>query len=145
MRWAMCALFGSLLLSGCGAGMQYAMDNYSGVKVVDYEVIDEDIYRVFDKPAENRLMITPSVARAAGAGALQGLTFGGADAMDTLGPKPKFEKAALAFLASTGRTCRIVDGYLIVKPQWEFKYDCSVLPAAPPASANPSPRQRPRV
>jgi hypothetical protein len=129
MRQLLCVAGVSICVAGCGAGVQYAIDEYSGIKPVEFEVLDEDMYRVFDKPAQNKLMITPSLARAMGAGALQGLTFGGADAMDTLGPKPKFEKAATGYLASTGRTCRIVDGYLVVRPQWEFKYDCS-LPAA---------------
>ncbi len=50
-----------------------------------------------------------------GAGFAQGATFGGADAMDMIGPKPMFEKAALGYLATTGRTCRIVDGYIVAR------------------------------
>jgi hypothetical protein len=131
LRFAAVVLCGSTL-AGCGGGVQYAMKEYTGVEVKSFEVVDEDTYRVFDKPAENKLMITPSIGKAMGAGAAQGLTFGGADAMDMIGPKPMFEKAALGYLASTGRTCRIIDGYIVAKPQWEFKYDCSVLVVAPP-------------
>lgn len=130
----------AVTLPGCGAGVQYAIDEYSGISVVEYEVIDEDAYRIFDKPSANKLMITPSLGRAAGAGMLQGLTFGGADAMDTLGPKPKFEAAALGYLASTGRKCRILDGYIVARPQWEFKYDCSLPPAQVSAPSQQSKR-----
>lgn len=115
-----------LMLGGCGAGVQYVVDNYRGVELKTFEVPDEDTYRVFDKPAENRLMITPSLGTAAAYGAVSGATFGAAN-VD--GPKPIFERAALGYLASTGRTCRMLDGYIVARPQWEFKYDCSIPPA----------------
>lgn len=130
-----------LALTGCGGGVQYAMQEYTGVEVKPWDVPGEDTYRVFDKPAANKLMITPSIGKAMGAGAAQGLTFGGADAMDMIGPKPMFEKAALGYLANTGRTCRIVDGYIVARPQWEFKYDCSIPPPAAVVAA-PSRRKR---
>jgi len=124
----------ALVMAGCGAGVQYAMDNYRGVEVKNFQIEEPDgeIYRVFDKPAENRLMITPSLGTAAAYGAVSGATFGAAN-ID--GPKPIFERAALAFLASTGRKCRVIDGYLIARPQWEFKYDCSIPPVQQPPQA----------
>jgi hypothetical protein len=130
----------ALTVGGCGAGVQYAMNEYSGVGVKSFDVEGEDTYRVFDKPAANRLMITPSLGKAMGAGFAQGATFGGIDAMDTIGPKPTFEKAALGYLASTGRSCRIIDGYIVVKPQWEFKYDCA-LPVVPNQPVAPAKRK----
>lgn len=129
----------ALVMAGCGGGAQYAMKEYTGVEVKSFDVPDEDTYRVFDKPAENKLMITPSLSKAMGAGFAQGATFGGADAMDMIGPKPMFEKAALGYFASTRRTCRIVDGYIVAKPQWEFKYHCTV-----PVPQQPAPAVRPR-
>ena len=119
-----------LALGGC-AGVNYVVHEYSGIEPKSFDVAGEDTYRVFDRPDVNKLMITPSLNKAMGAGALQGLTFGGVDAMDSIGPKPMFEHAALAYLASTGRQCRIIDGYLVVRPQWEFKYDCSIALASP--------------
>lgn len=110
-----------LALAGCSSGAQYAMREYSGVSAVPFTVEDDDVYRVFDKPAESRLMITPSIAKAAAMGAVGGATMGIADVS---GIKPTYERAAVAYLASTGRHCRIVDGYLVQRPQWEFKYDC---------------------
>lgn len=121
----------ALALAGC-AGVSYVMKEYSGISPKPFEIEGEDIYRVFDRPEANKLMITPSFGKAAGAGALQGLTFGGVDAMDSIGPKPMFEHAALAYLKSTGRQCRVLDGYLVIRPQWEFKYDCSLPALAAP-------------
>jgi len=35
------------------------------------------------------------------------------------------EAAALQFLAENGcPSCRVVDAYLLARPQWEVKYDC---------------------
>jgi len=118
----MIALGGLLLLGGC-AGASYAMNEYAGIPVQQFAIDGEDVYRIFDKPAANKLMITPSIAKASAEGFGSGLTFG---ALDTSTPKPIYEKAALAYLQSTGRDCRILDGYLVLKPQWEFKYDCGV-------------------
>lgn len=128
----------ALMLAGCGAGAQYAMSEYSGVEVKSFALEGDDIYRVFDKPASNKLMITPSFGKAMMAGAAQGATFGAVDAMDTIGPKPMFERATVEYLKSTGRTCRIVDGYVVIKPQWEFKYDCSL----PVAETQPAAKQK---
>ncbi len=132
---------GCLALAGCG-GMSYAMQEYSGIDPQPFAIDGEDVYRVFDKPSQNKLMITPSVQRAMAAGAAQGFTFGAVDTMDALGPKPVFERAALGYLASTGRQCRIIDGALVVRPQWEFKYDCSVPPMAATVPAHPPRRSR---
>jgi hypothetical protein len=125
--WGVRALVtvGALLVGGC-AGMSYAVSEYQGISPVPFDVAGDDTYRVFDKPASNKLMITPSIGRAMAMGAGRGITL---MAADTSVPKPLYERAALGYLASTGRTnCRIVDGYLVIDPQWEFKYDCSVPP-----------------
>lgn len=137
----------ALMLAGCGAGVKYAIDEYSGVEVKSFQITEPDgeIYRVFDKPAQSKLMITPSLGRAAGAGFASGLTFGAVSADDSLGPKPEFEKATLAYLASTQRpNCRIIDGYVVVRGQWEFKYDCTPLPAPAATVAAPVARKKGR-
>lgn len=123
----------ALALAGCGAGRQYVINEYSGVELKSFAIEGEDTYRIFDRPAANRLMITPSLSKIMAAGFAQGASMGGIDGMDVIGPKPMFEKATLGYLASTGRTCRIIDGYIVAKPQWEFKYDCSVPAAVAPA------------
>lgn len=102
-----------LLLSGC-SGLSYALENYSGVDPLSFNY-DEQYFRVFDKPAENRLMITPTV----GAAAVQGGTFGGVKTPETV-----YQQATLAFLKSTGRDCRISTFALVAQPQWEAFYSC---------------------
>jgi hypothetical protein len=130
------ALSAALTLSGC-ASVDYVATEYGGMQPANFEVADVDTYRVFDKPAANKLMITPSLGRAAGAGFVSGLTFGAVSADDNLGRKPEFERASLAYLKSTGRDCRIMDGYVVIRGQWEFKYDCSVPPTPAPAQPKP--------
>lgn len=124
------ALVCAASVAGCG-GASYVLDEYAGVTPVMFAQPD-DTYRVYDKPAQNKMMVTPSIGAAALQGAGQGLSMMSADFTS---PKPVFERVTLAYLASTGRdNCRIIDGYIVLKPQWEFKYDCS----PPPAPAAPS-------
>lgn len=110
-----------LSLTAC-AGMNYAIENYTGVKPKTF-AHDDKTFRVFDKPNEGRLMITPSLGDAAGAGMVQGLTLGLSGNMS--GPEGKFQKATETYLRITGRKCRITNGALVVQPQWEFFYTCS--------------------
>jgi hypothetical protein len=120
----------SAALSGC-AGASYAINEYSGVDVVSFQM-PEDTYRVYDKPSQNKLMITPSIGAAALQGAGNGLLL---NSVDNTPPKPMFERAAAEYLRSTGRqNCRIVDSYIILKPQYEVKYDCTPIlaQAVPP-------------
>lgn len=113
---ALCAVLG-----GC-AGVSYAIDEYSGVEVKNIQMPDDN-YRVFDKPAQNKMMVTPSLAASAGQGFASGLLL---NAVDNTPPKPRFDAAALQYLENTGRQgCRIVDSYVVVKPQFEIKYDCT--------------------
>lgn len=105
------------------------MDEYSGVDVQNVTLSD-DIYRIFDKPAQSKMMVTSSVSSAAAQGFAQGATFG---AIDSNVPRPLFEAAARQFLVQTSRaSCRVTDVYLLVRPQWEAKYDCT-----PPAATAP--------
>jgi hypothetical protein len=80
-----------------------------------------DDWRIFDKPKEGRLMITPSIGRSAGMGALSGLTFGAAD---TDIPKAEYQAAVEAWLVESGRKCAVTDGYKLIRPQREFRYRC---------------------
>jgi hypothetical protein len=114
-------------LGGC-ATISYVMQEYHDVPVQEVRMSD-DTYRIFDKPAASKLMVTSSLSSAAGQGFVKGLTFG---AVPTDAPKPLFEAASLQFLSENGRPgCRIVDAYLLAQPQWEVKYDCSPPPASP--------------
>jgi hypothetical protein len=128
----------AIALSGC-QGRQYAMDEYNKVPVQSFVVEPADgkprftsdgkggqidrarTYRIFDKPAEFKLMITPSLGEAAGSGFLRGLTFGAADMGE---PVVAYRDAAEKYLASTGRSCSARDIVLIVRPQYEVRYEC---------------------
>lgn len=119
----------SLTLAGC-SGVSYVLENYKDIEVKEVLVEGDDTYRVFDKPAAGKMMVTSSLSAAAGQGAIKGLTL---YAVDAAPPKPRFQKAAETYLVNTGREgCRILDGYLLINPQWEFVYDCS-KPAVAPA------------
>lgn len=107
-------------LAGC-AGMSYAMQEYSGVTIEEV-VMPDDTYRIFDKPQQGKMMVTSSIGAAAARGFGEGLLLG---AVDNTPPKPLFDAAALAYLRKTGRNnCRVVESYLLVKPQFEVKYEC---------------------
>lgn len=115
-RWLALAALG---LTGC-AGLSAALD-YDDVTVHAIEVRGST-WRIFDKPAEGRMMITPTYGRSAANGFLSGLTLGAAD---TDIPKSEYQVGVEAWLGATGRrSCTVIDGYKLIRPQWEFKYDC---------------------
>lgn len=125
MRKRVLILAAALTLSGC-AGMNYIYENYQGTPLAEYQN-EDDTFRIFDKPQESRLMITPSIATAMATGAVKGVTF---HAVPADVPKAVFEKAVIGYLQSTGRSCAVVDGALLVAPQWEFRYRCDGAPIA---------------
>jgi hypothetical protein len=108
----------SLGLGGC-AGFDEAVeisDEYAATPVVEYENTGGE-WRIADKPAENRLKIGPSLARSFSA------AFGGTVTFAEL-PRVEYQTAVEGWLASSGRTCMVTDGQLLVNPQWEFRYSC---------------------
>lgn len=106
-------------LGGC-ANINYIMDNYSGVGIKEVAT-QYDTFRVFDKPAENRLMITSSIGSAIGQGLVGGATFNPTVAA---APEPVFHEAVEMYLAQSGRKCEVQPGVLLAQPQWEFRYSC---------------------
>jgi hypothetical protein len=103
-----------LFLTGC-SGIGYAMEHYKNVKPQQF-AYDGQGFRIFDKPNEGRLMITPTIGAAMAGGA----TFGGANT-----PEIRYKQASLAYLASTGRKCKASDMKLVIQPQWETFYTCA--------------------
>nr|WP_321461407.1 hypothetical protein [uncultured Cohaesibacter sp.] len=105
-------------LGGC-TGMSRAMEYNQGLHHVR---VGNEAYRVFEHPKENMLMTTPSVAGSFASGAMQGLTLGLVDATP---PEKLHEQAARSYLDETDRAnCKITRGYLLVKPQYEFTFEC---------------------
>jgi hypothetical protein len=119
-----------LILSACAALMGCAGINealqYDDVPVKTVMNMD-GTWRIFDKPREGRLMITPTYGRAAGKGFVGGLTFGIAS---TEIPRAEYQAGAESWLVSTSRICKVTDGHEIISPQWEFKYSCQSIDAA---------------
>lgn len=109
------------ILCGCG-GINYAMQNYSGVDVQTFGFAGT-VYRVFDKPEEGRLMITPTLGNAAAAGVIQGGTLGLSG--DPLSPQGQFRQASDAFIKQRNQKCRVTDGAKVIHPQYEFFYTCT--------------------
>ena len=107
-------------LSGC-AGINYAIENYSDVDVKQFSY-QETTFRIFDKPEENRLMITPNLGDTIGGSAVQGLTLGLSGPMG--GPEGSFQAVTQAYLDQQGNGCKVTNGALVVQPQWEFFYEC---------------------
>lgn len=108
-------------LGGC-SGASYVLERYNGI-VPTSQPMPDDNYRIFDKSEEMRIMITPSFGASASQGFIRGATF---FAADTDVPKPRYEEAVRTYLNNTGRSkCRITDGYVLIRPQWEFKYVCA--------------------
>lgn len=144
MKPLIAAVF-AVALGGC-QGVEYAMNEYQGVPVTHFvdkptsgRMVDEEgrpiatTYRIFDKPEQNKLMITPSVGDSMGMGAMKGLTFGaGGNASPAA-----LQAAAMKWLQSKGRTCTATQTILVVEPQYEVKYICGATP--PAATAPPKP------
>lgn len=120
-------LVGAIALSGC-AGANYAMTHYSNVPVHSFTSSNGATFRIFDKPTENRMMITPSLAASMGGGAVKGITFGMANPSSS---EVVFRDAAEQYIRSTGRVCRATDIAKVIDPQFEIRYTCEAQPMTP--------------
>ena len=107
-------------LTAC-AGLDYVIENYSSVEMQQYSYAGEN-WRIFDKPTENRLMITPSMESAIAGGAKTGLTLGLAGNQGD--PENRFRTAARMFVKQRDESCEIVDGKMLINPQYEYNYIC---------------------
>jgi hypothetical protein len=117
----------ALPLGGCAGksdGWSRAMEYSWDVHPVE---IAGETFRVLELPTNDkkggRIMTTPSIAKAAESGAVEGATLGLASVEP---PIERHRAAARSRLDATGRAaCRIVDGYELIKIQYEFVYVCS--------------------
>jgi hypothetical protein len=114
MALALCIGFG-----GC-AGYDEAVqlsDEYAGAPVASY-VDSSGLWRIYDRPEEDRLKIGPSLAR----------TFS-----SSFGPEVTFvpvtrgetQTSAERWLASVGRSCTVTGATPMVNQHWEFQYSCT--------------------
>lgn len=117
-------VFACLCLAACSTGLSKALEYNQ--RAIPVEMPD-DTYRLFEHPDGTQIMTTPSLGRVTGQGLAQGVTLGLAHIRT---PEQLHEAAVRKHLDDTGREhCRIVSGYLLVDPQYEFTIDCSAEPA----------------
>jgi len=109
-------MFMAAALGGCSS-FSYLGENY-GAMQAQIVATKADSWRVFDRAAENKILVQRNPGVAAGQGAVGSL------GLNAAMPQPDYREAAEAFLAQSGRSCRIMDGYLVVAPSWEFTYVC---------------------
>jgi hypothetical protein len=106
-------------LGGCSS-FSYLGETY-GAMQAQIVTTKADTWRVFDRTAESKILVQRNPDNAAAQGVVGSL---GLKAANAAMPQPEYQEAAEAFLAQSGRTCRIKDGYLVVAPSWEFSYEC---------------------
>lgn len=120
------ALITLSVISGC-AGASYAIQHYASVPVKGFTSAAGSGYRIYDKPSENRLMITPSIGASMGGGAVKGATWG---IVNPLTGSALYRAAAEEYLRSTGRECTVQNIELILEPQYEARYTCTTSDGA---------------
>lgn len=107
------------VLGGCSS-FSYLGETY-GAMQAQTVTTKADTWRVFDRAAESKILVQRNPGTAAGQGAVSSL---GLNTTNAAMPQPDYREAAEAFLAQSGRSCRVTDGYLVVAPSWEFIYEC---------------------
>ncbi len=110
----------ALATAGC-TQLQYIDETYGSVEPARFSHAGK-VWTIHDKPAQGRMMISPSTADAARAGVIEGLTFGLAG--NASGSEGVFHGVAVAYLEERDSKCRVSNGALIADPQWEFFYTC---------------------
>ena len=111
-----------LMITGCG-NFGYIIKTYDSTASRSEFDYQDETYRIFDRKDLCKVMVTPSLGAAALHGAAKGATFGGVniDNDQTL-----YQSVATAYLAKdrTTQACKILEGKLLISPQWEFIYLC---------------------
>lgn len=105
------------MLAGCSPGSRYLSENYSRSPQVLFQG-EQATWSVVDKPESGRIVLWRGFASPAPAP-----------------PRPEYERTAVAYLAKTGRRCRILDGLPVAGHIWELTYTCdgaAVVASAPP-------------
>lgn len=112
----------ALLLAACGS-INYAREHYSDVPYVEYSPTGkpENMYFIYDKPAEGRMLVLDRTGAAANAAFLSGATFGAVDASQ---PGAVFRLVAESWLASQSRTCTTGAVDKISRAISEVRYSC---------------------
>lgn len=126
MKYKLATLFALGVISGC-SGASYAIQHYASVPVKSFASSSGSSYRIYDKPSENRLMITPSIGASMSGGAVKGVTWG---IVNPLTGTALYRSTAEEFLRSRGRDCTVKKIELIIEPQYEARYECTLSEVA---------------
>ncbi len=119
--------------------MSDSVQEYSFVKV-EYVTMPDDTYRIFDKPEAGKMLVSSSIASATAQSLRANLLL-----KDDTPPKANFEAAAAEYLSNHGRSgCRVTDSYLLIAPQYEVKYDCTLTSSAARGAACAETKERGR-
>lgn len=116
MRKIALAVIVLLALAGC-SGVNYVLQEYGSVQRIEWRDSGGTGFRIYDKPSESKMMITPSL----GAAFVQGATFGASRSIGQV-----YEDAANEWLAAQGRqSCKAIRTVNILDPQHEVEYRCA--------------------
>lgn len=111
------------LLAGCSQetqdGIKYAIAEYKDVESKDY-AINGETWRIFDRADAAKIMIIAPFNRINRESFRDGMSLG--LGKKTLNTDAEFRPAATAYIASIG--CKIGEGRLVVRTQYEFDYTC---------------------
>ena len=116
------------LLGGCAAE-HYISAGYATVPI-QLVVLRQGKYEILDRPELGRLVISPSADRATQLAAVDGfidkaLGLWPAATNSTTSPGSAYFDPLMEYFAQTRRSCRLIQGVPLVRPQWEFVYSCS--------------------
>lgn len=111
------------ILAGC-ANIEYLDDTYSGLPAQTIEANGSE-YIVQDNVLLGRLAIVPTMGSTIGKAFASGATFGAYVGTS----EGLMRQAVQSYFLTTGQDCRIVDGWLVAEPAWEFVYQCGAQAA----------------
>jgi len=116
-------VFVAVTQSACG-NLGYIVQTYDSSTIRSDFDYQGDTYRIFDRKDLSKVMITPSLGSSALNGVARGATLFAVNVDDD---KTRFTDVAVAYLAKdrTPQICKILEGKLLVTPQWEFVYLCN--------------------
>ena len=107
-RYCAILLLSLLALPGCASEPAGGTRVYAASSATMFEAANQK-WLASDRPEKNTLV-------------LQSDTFGASKPGET--PRQTFEQAAVAFLAQTGRKCRVLSGSEVMAQTYEFAYRC---------------------
>jgi len=113
------AIISSIALTACSQSMGAQMEYTNKVHHVQ---MADDTYRVYDHPSGDRVMVSPSMGKIAGAATTASWTLG---TVNTLSPTEARIAAAQQHMNQTGRShCKPISSNELMKPNVQVIFDC---------------------